>query len=347
MTYIKDNGSWKEFEDVYLHNGGSWKQIGKIYERYGGSWRLIWKKSVGLLDQNGNELQFPIILSGSTARELVVTAGGDFQAEVVMWGSGAYQTGGYTYGVVQFRQNYKYLLRINYGGGSGGAGYATPNGGSGGGYAGLFEGSTTSVSATTSQALLIAGGAGGGSGYGTGAGAGGGSTGTNGFDGGGNGTWLAGKKGLQGTQTAGGAGGSKGSIGGAITIEATSGGTGSALQGGAGGRCGVYWQNGFDGTSVWTYYGSDGAGGGGGGYYGGGGGGGGGATGNGPSTEFIGYSGGGAGGAGYVNTTKVLTPSGTGGFGGSTDPNRGNAGSFDTSTTGSKNNARVVIRLIQ
>jgi hypothetical protein len=347
MAYIRDNGLWKEFESVHLRNNGSWKEISQMYERYGGSWRLIWKKTVGLLDSNGNELQFPIILSGNTQKELVLTAGGDLQAEVVMWGSGAYQTGGYTYGKVQFKKDFKYLLRINYGGGSGGQGYATPNGGSGGGYAGLFEGTKTSVSAIQSQALLIAGGAGGGSGYGTGAGSGGGTTGTNGFDGGGSGTWLAGKKGLSGSQTSGGTGGPKGSIGGAVTIEATSGVNGTALQGGSGGRCGVYWQNGFDGTTVWTYYGSDGAGGGGGGYFGGGGGGGGGASGNGQSTEFIGYSGGGAGGSGYVNTTKVLTPRATGPFGGQSDPNRGGAGSFDTSTTGSKNNARVVIRLLQ
>ena len=345
MTYIRNSGLWKEFESIYLRNNDSWKEVSKMYERYGASWRLIWQKTLGLLDSSGNELAFPIILSGTTAKELILTSGGDFQAQVVMWGSGAYQSGGYTYGVVQFRKDYKYLLRVNYGGGTGGQGYATPNGGSGGGYAGLFEGSTTSVSATTGQALLIAGGAGGGSGYGTGAGGGGGGTGSNGFDGGGE-SFLAGAKGSGGTQSTGGSGGATGFSGGAVTVAATKGGNGSSLQGGNGGRCGVYWQNGYDGTSVWTYYGSDGGGAGGGGYYGGGGGGGGGASGNGPSTEFIGYSGGGAGGSGYVNTSKVLGPRGTGGFGGASDPNRGNAGSFSTATVGSENNARVVIRLL-
>lgn len=345
MPGIRDGGVWKEFKEIHVKESNTWKKVNQVWQRNAGSWRLIWEPTAGLIDNNGNELEFPIILSGTSAKQLYLTAGADFQAEVVMWGSGAFQTGGYSYGVVQFKKDHKYLLRVNYGGGSGGNGAGGLPGGSGGGYAGLFEGSTTSVSATQTQALLIAGGAGGGSGYGTGAGAGGGGTGTDGFDGGGT---YNGGKGFKGSQSAGGSGGYRSIL--ANYQTSTVGGNGFALGGGNGGQAGSSYQSAQPyGPGNIIYQGSDGGGGGGGGYYGGGGGGGGSSFVSGinyPWGTDTGYSGGGGGGSGYVNTSKVLTPRGTGGFGGSSDPDRGGAGSFSAATKGSENNARVVIRAL-
>ena len=128
---------------------------------------------------------------------------------------------------------------------------------------------------------------------------------------------ISAKGGYGATQSLGGAGGATSSGG------STNGNAGSALSGGSGG-------------SNSGSYSAAGGGGGGGGYYGGGGGAGGhdgydGSSNNpgkGPQA-----GGGGAGGSGFVHSTAVGT---TGAFGGSTHPNRGDAG-------GEQKNSRIVI----
>jgi hypothetical protein len=68
-----------------------------------------------------------------------------------MWGEGTCGSkGGYTEGIIPIQQNNRYTVRLNAGAGSGGD--------PGGGYAGIFSGTTVSQA----NALLIAGGAGGG-----------------------------------------------------------------------------------------------------------------------------------------------------------------------------------------
>jgi hypothetical protein len=128
---------------------------------------------------------------------------------------------------------------------------------------------------------------------------------------------ISAKGGYGATQSLGGAGGATSSGG------STNGSAGSALSGGSGG-------------SNSGSYSAAGGGGGGGGYYGGGGGAGGhdgydGSSNNpgkGPQA-----GGGGAGGSGFVHSTAVGT---TGAFGGSTHPNRGDAGE-------EQQNSRIVI----
>lgn len=157
--------------------------------------------------------------------------------------------------------------------GNGGAGNAY--GKAGGGYAGIFTGSTPSQA----NALALAGGGGGFSGSGLDGGAAGGVSGSNGAQGGYSGTSEGGKG---GTPTAG------GSSGGNYDQQSTLATSGSALKGGNGGGVNI---NGWNG-----------GGGGGAGYFGGGGGAGGGAS-----------IGAGGGGSSWVISTATLVTN-TAGF---------------------------------
>ncbi|MBU3640038.1 hypothetical protein, partial [Polynucleobacter sp. AP-RePozz3-80-G7] len=168
------------------------------------------------------------------------------------------------------------VLAINFAGaGSGGISYGWPSqGNAGGNYAGLFV-----TSASSANALIVAGGGGGSDGLNSAAGgAGGGLTGANGSNASSSTQGSVGGSG--GTQLAGGSGGAQNQGG--------SGASGSQLQGGNGGA----------GTG--SYGNKPGGGGGGGGWYGGGGGGAG--DDNGAGTR--GGSGGG-GGSSYANSTYV------------------------------------------
>jgi mucin-19 len=154
--------------------------------------------------------------------------------------------------------------------------------GGGGGWSGIFRGSTP---------LLIAGGGGGGAYVGDNGGRGGGAGGAGGSTQGADGTAvIATMQGLGGTQSAGGAGGS--------AVQGPAGEAGSYLQGGKGGgdAWSLAWTAGLNGGGLVSDNERRGPGGGGG-YYGGGGGGGG----NGGSDDFGG--GGAGGGSSYFNPT--------------------------------------------
>lgn len=344
MPGIRDGGIWKEFNSIYVKESGLWKETAQVWQKNAGSWRLIWEPSTASF-QIGTDLindlsDGPFSVSGFGT--VTFKALGNFQAEVVMWGSGASSSGGYSYGTVNFLKDYYYLIVVGFGGGSGGNGYGGPVGGNGGGYAGLFEGSTSGVSGAQTQALLIAGGSGGASGFGITGGGGGGSTGINGNIG------TGGGLGRYGSRSFGGSGGSAIPSGYSNYSPSSSGAPGDALSGGYGGNGGASYQSAEPFGPGFIYYvGSDGAGGGGGGYYGGGGGGGGSAF-VGPPDYLYGTqiytSGSGGGGCGYINQSKVLNPYGTSVFSGSSDPDRGTAGN-SSGGYGSADNAKVVIRL--
>lgn len=355
MAGVRVNGVWKNADEIYLKENDVWTPTEQIWQKHAGSWRQIWKPNRAIFIVGSNiEVKLsngPYIITGFT--ELDVRAKEDFQAEVVMWGCGAHANGGYTYGLVNFKKDVLYKIVTNKGAGlAGSTRFSFFRGGAGGGYAALFEGSTTSVSIAQTQALLVAGGSGGDSVnlitipnpplY-----AGGGITGGDGEDGNNplsatfpNGAAKAGKG---ATQTAGGAGGNGTSV---MTYPASNGlGTpGTPFQGGQGGTY-VADQRQY-GNLIYTTAGGPTGHGGGGGYFGGGGGGGGGEKFSSPTnvndTTYYSGAGGGAG-SGYVNTSKVLTPRGTTGYNeGKFDPDRGNGGDI---RKGTASNARVVIRL--
>ena len=187
MPGIRDDGQWKQIQNIYIKDSSLWKEVIEVYQKYNGSWRLIWTPSEGFIVSGTNEeinlRDGSYSVEGSTffntQKDITLTAIGDFEAEVLMWGEGAGANGGYTSGIVQFKKGFKYKIIAGVGGGLGST--DTYNGPAGGGYAGLFEGSTSSVSATHTQALLIAGGAGG---RGSGSAAGGYGGGSSGGDGG-------------------------------------------------------------------------------------------------------------------------------------------------------------------
>lgn len=356
MPGIYDNGSWKDIEETYIKENDVWRPTEQIWQKNAGSWRQIWKPYRAIFIV-GSNIQVklkdgPYIINGTT--EIDVRAKEDFQAEVVMWGGGGHGHGGYTYGLVNFKKNVLYKIVTNKGGGLGGSSFSffSPQGASGGGYAALFEGSTTSVSISQTQALLVAGG-GGGSFIDIVTGptpplyAGGGITGGDGEAGGNplSATYPNGaaKGGKGATQTGGGAGGD-GTSALAFPASEGAGAPGGPFQGGRGGNR-VRDQRQY-GNLIYTIYYGPGGHGGGGGYFGGGGGGGGGEKMADPfdpyNTTFFGAGGGGAG-SGYVNTSKVLTPRGTTDFEeGKFDPDRGNGGDR---RYGTAYNAKVVIRL--
>jgi mucin-19 len=246
----------------------------------------------------------PLILDAGNATTYTITPLISKLVTVKMWGQGGGNcTGGFSTGGLYASTGTTYTVQLNAGRGSGGTGYGwVGNGEPGGGYAGLFIGSTP---------LLIAGGGGGGGrghGYSPG-GHGGGPSGNPGTN-----------SGNSEIGSSGGGGGSQGGGGGG---------------GGAGGSSGSYLQGGSGGSGA-TGGGDNagGGGGGGGGYYGGGGGGGGNDFGN--TTRD---ASGGGGGSGYVNggymisgVTRQFANTIEGGF---NDPDRGNAG-------GSGQNSRVV-----
>lgn len=244
-----------------------------------------------------------LILDGGTATTYTITAQRNTSKTVKMWGQGKCQsTGGYSTGSVTFTTGNTYTVKLNTGGGDGGSGSGNQGSEPGGGYAGIFNG----TSITQGNAIMIAGG-GGGSGLAYGCQASGGNGGGNT---GGNGTnspdgQFGQTGGSGGTQ---GGGGGAGTGGGGTTAGISG---GSALQGGRGG-------NGIASPCP----NAAGGGGGGGGYYGGGGGAGG-NDGNFSGCQGTRSSAGGGGGSGYINGSYV-----TGGSTGSYQdaPNRGSAG---------------------
>ena len=235
----------------------------------------------------------PLILDGGTATSYTITPVSTKEYVLKMWGQGkGTARGGYTTGRVSLTGTQTYAVRLNAGGGSAGTSSGWVGREDGGGYAGLFVG----TSITQANALLIAGGAGGqGTGHSTVAGGNGG-----GSSGGGGSTspdsQIGSSGGGGGTQSSGGGGGGGG------------GSSGGSLQGGRGG----------DGQTG-GYSNAGGGGGGGGGYFGGGGGGGGNDFGS--ATRS---SSGGGGGSGYVRSG--ITGS-TSTF--SNAPNRGSAGDIN------------------
>lgn len=246
----------------------------------------------------------PLILDGSNSSTYTITSLRTGSKNVKMWGQGsATATGGYSKGAVSFTNASTYTVKLNTGGGptSPGSGSGFNQGQPGGGYAGLFNGTTINQS----NAIMIAGGAGGGapsiggsaSAVGGHGGGSSGQSGQNSPD-----STIGSTAGGGGSQSSGGSGGNAG------------GSSGSALQGGTGGQGSGSYPN-------WS-----GGGGGGGGYYGGGGGGGGDDYGSGTRAAS-----GGGGGSGYINTsyvtngeTRLFANTIEGGF---NDPDRGNAGS--------------------
>ena len=235
----------------------------------------------------------PLILDGESGTTYTVTPRSTKNYNVKLWGQGrSTARGGYTIGTVSLTGGQSYTVKLNTGAGSGGSSSGWPGKENGGGYAGLFTG----TSITQGNALLIAGGAGGqGTGHSTVSGGNGGAS------SGGNGSnspnsQIGSTGGGGGTQSSGGGGGGGG------------GSSGGALQGGSGGS---------GRTSGCSNAG--GGGGGGGGYFGGGGGGGG--------NDFCGTtraSSGGGGGSGFVKSgingsTTTFTDA----------PNRGNAGDIN------------------
>ena len=235
----------------------------------------------------------PLILDGGAASTYTLkclTAG---NKDVRMWGEGGNNsTGGYSTGSVSFTENNTYTVKLNTGRGPAGPSSGWVSNDPGGGYAGLFNG----TSITQGNAIMIAGG-GGGTGYG------------HGSSSGGNGGGASGAGGTSSSDSeigsTGGGGGTQ-SNGGSLGSGGSGGSSGSALQGGTG----------RTGSGSYPNYG--GGGGGGGGYYGGGGGGGGNDNGNGTRNAS-----GGGGGSGFIASTGI-----TGGVTGSWQDadDRGNAG---------------------
>jgi len=235
----------------------------------------------------------PLILDGGAASTYTLkclTAG---NKDVRMWGEGGNNsTGGYSTGSVSFTENNTYTVKLNTGRGPAGPSSGWVGNDPGGGYAGLFNG----TSITQGNAIMIAGG-GGGTGYG------------HGSSSGGNGGGASGAGGTSSSDSeigsTGGGGGTQ-SNGGSLGNGGSGGSSGSALQGGTG----------RSGSGSYPNYG--GGGGGGGGYYGGGGGGGGNDNGNGTRNAS-----GGGGGSGFIASTGI-----TGGVTGSWQDadDRGNAG---------------------
>ena len=176
MPGIREDGVWKELREVhvktlYVNDNGTivnypepiWKEVAEIYQRHNGSWRLIWEPPAKfIISGTSTEINLndgSYIVSG--LNDITLISAGDFEAEVLMWGEGSDDAyGGYSYGIVAFKKGFRYRVVTGYGGGAKNSTY--PNSAKGGGYAGLFEGSESSVSITQTQALLIAGGAGGG-----------------------------------------------------------------------------------------------------------------------------------------------------------------------------------------
>ena len=246
---------------------------------------------------NGN-----LIMDGGSSIQYDITVlNSDKNIRVKMWGQGASGNayGGYSEGFVPITLNSDYTIKLNAGAGPTrtGSGSGTNQGYPGGGYAGMFDGTTVSQS----SAIMIAGGAGGG------APSIGGSASSNGGAGGGS-SGTAGQNSADTvTGSTGGGGGSQSSGGYAGSGSGTSATSGSALQGGTGGQ-------GSGTSSNWSA-----GGGGGGGYFGGGGGGGGDDYGSGTRAAS-----GGGGGSGFIDS--VVISGVTQGYGNTSDPDRGNAG---------------------
>lgn len=235
-----------------------------------------------------------LILDSNSSTSYTIVPYTNQNRKIKMWGKGTSSAnGGYAEGSLAFTAAQNYLAQVNVGGGSAGTSYGWVSRENGGGYAGLFSG----TSASRTAAIIMAGGAGG-KGFGHGSSGGGDGGGTSGNKGANSSdTQIGSTGGNGGTQSSGGSGGGAG------------GQSGSALQGGRGG----------DGVQQ-GYPNAGGGGGGGGGYYGGGGGGGGNDAGS--STR---NASGGGGGSGYVSSSV------TGGFlvtglGNQSDSNRGTGG---------------------
>lgn len=250
-----------------------------------------------------------LVLDPSNSTTYTITALGNKTIKNKLWGQGTCNaTGGYADGTISASLGNTYTVKLNTGGGSCGTGYGGSGCWPGGGYAGIFNG----TSVNQGNALLIAGGAGGGGanngqGCNRRGGNGGGSSGTSGE------TCDSSEIG-----STGGGGGSQGGGGGGGNAGGQSGG---GLQGGRGGDG----QTGPGGPNA------SGGGGGGGGYFGGGGGGGGNDFGNGTRD-----SSGGGGGSGFVSGSVINGVTST--FANSSDPNRGGAGSANS-------NSRIVLEM--
>lgn len=259
-----------------------------------------------------------LILDGSNSQTYTLVAQRSFTLTVKMWGQGSSgATGGYTTGSYSFTKGNTYAVKLNTGAGGGGLSFGNTSSSPGGGYAGLFNGSTVSQA----TALMIAGGAGGcGNNVTTCTISGGGGGGPSGGNGSPNpNSEVSAQGGTAGSQSSAGSGGSGsgynviwGSPNSAPMSPSYGGVAAGALQGGSGG-IGIY-----PGPPV-THVNAPGGAGGGGGYFGGGGGAGGNDFGNGTRA-----GGSGGGGSGYVHTSVISGSTST--FANGPDPNRGTAG---------------------
>jgi hypothetical protein len=100
-----------------------------------------------------------LVLDPSNSTTYTITALGNKTIKNKLWGQGTCNaTGGYAAGTISASNGNTYTVKLNTGGGACGTGYGSYGCWAGGGYAGIFNG--TSVS--QGNALLIAGGAGGG-----------------------------------------------------------------------------------------------------------------------------------------------------------------------------------------
>jgi hypothetical protein len=253
-----------------------------------------------------------LILDPSNATTYTITVVNPNLEKILakMWGQGTCSAqGGYSRGTILSSNGNVYTVKLNAGGGQFGTGYGGHGEWPGGGYAGIFNGTTVSQA----TALLIAGGAGG--------------AGANNNQGcnraGGNGGGLNGTAGTTATDSQiGSTGGGGGSQSGGGSGGGAGGQSGSALQGGRGG----------DGQ-LSGYPNASGGGGGGGGYFGGGGGGGGNDFG-----QTTRDSSGGGGGSGFVASSIVtgVTQAFYDSQESTQDPNRGGAG-------GTGGSSRVVL----
>jgi hypothetical protein len=254
-----------------------------------------------------------LILDASNATTYTITVinSGLEKISAKMWGQGTCNaTGGFTRGTISVSTGNTYTVKLNAGAGAGGQSFGSTSSDPGGGYAGLFTGSTISQQ----TALLIAGGAGG---AGRNAnscersgGLGGGSAGTSGESS--SNSEACAQGGAAGSQFSGGSAGSGcgyNDIWGSNNIGTS----GSALQGGRGGL----------GDYNLPDTNAPGGGGGGGGYFGGGGGAGGNDYGNGTRS-----GGGGGGGSGFVanSITNGRTEKFSDSLESIQDPDRGSAG---------------------
>ena len=100
-----------------------------------------------------------LVLDPSNSTTYTITALGNKTIKNKLWGQGTCNaTGGYTAGTISASNGNTYTVKLNTGGGSCGTGYGSSGCWPGGGYSGIFNG----TSVNQGNALLIAGGAGGG-----------------------------------------------------------------------------------------------------------------------------------------------------------------------------------------